>query len=109
MQPMHLLSMDFYLKMDTQPLPVLVLFLGPKCGPCRRLLRLFEASENFSFPCYQLNAEDSAFLLEEYEVQHLPSLMCFQFGELLFEVNNVSSLATIEEEMTVKLKQGSGY
>jgi thioredoxin-like negative regulator of GroEL len=109
MQPMHLLSMDFYLKMDVQSQPVLVLFVGPKCGACRRLLRLFDAGENFSFPCYQLNAEDSTFLLEEYAIQHLPSLMCFQLGELLFEVHDVSSLTAIEEEMKQKLNQGLAY
>ena len=97
MTPTVLHPMDFYLHLDQAVGKVLVLFLAPRCGGCKRLLHLLAQEVELSVPCVQVNAEDAGFLLEEYSIRHLPTVLCFEGGECIGEVESLGSVSALLE------------
>ena len=93
MTPTVLHPMDFYLHLDQAAGKVLVLFLAPRCGGCKRLLHLLKQEAALSMSCVQINAEDAGFLLEEYGIRHLPTVLCFEDGECIGEIENLLSVS----------------
>ena len=92
MTPTPLHPMDFYWRMDQHVGRCLVFFVAPRCGGCKRILHLLAQEANVSMPCFQINAEEAAFLLEEYEIQHLPTVLCFEAGECLGSIEALGSI-----------------
>ena len=45
--------------------------------------------------CVQVNAEDAGFLLEEYGIRHLPTVLCFEDGECIGEIENLQSVSEL--------------
>ena len=95
--PLH--PMDFFQQMDAEPGRCLVVFSAPACGGCKRIRRLFDASPALSVPCFEVNAEDAGFLLEEFNVQHLPGVLCFEAGEYRHEITDIASIDSIERDI----------
>lgn len=66
------------------PIPVLVDFWAPWCGPCRRLAPIIEeAAERFEGVArvYKVNVDDSPSLASEYKTVSVPTLMLFKGGQ----------------------------
>lgn len=97
MTPTVLHPMDFYLHLDQAVGKVLVLFLAPRCGGCKRLLHLLAQEVELSVPCVQVNAEDAGFLLEEFGIRHLPTVLCFEGGECIGEIESLQSVSALLE------------
>ena len=95
MVPIQLHPMDFYLRMDQQEARCIVIFVAPSCGGCRRLLRMLAQAEELALSCFQVNAEEAGFLLDEYELQHLPAVLCFEGGECIGAIEELGRVADL--------------
>ena len=96
---LHALSpFDYYLILDSRQPPSLVIFTSPACGACKRVVSILQ-NNHVQVPdlkCYVIEAHQSAGLVEELEIFHLPALFLYAQGELVTQLQCVLQVLSIE-------------
>lgn len=82
------------------PLPVLVDFWAPWCGPCRAIAPTIEDlqkayAEKIKF--VKVNVDDNPLTPSKYGIQAIPTLIFFKDGEVAEQITGMVAKAKLEE------------
>lgn len=72
--------------------PIIVDFFAEWCGPCKKIAPFFEElSKQFTSALfYKANIDDLQFLADDYEIEKLPTFICFQNGKPVGKMESAS-------------------
>lgn len=93
---------NFKAEVLESPLPILVDFWAPWCGPCRKqgpVLEQLAAERAESVKIAQLNVDESPDLAAAYGIDSIPTLLLFHHGEIIARLVGLRPKSDLERTL----------
>ncbi len=101
-QAMEFTDANFQQEVLDSPVPVLVDFWAPLCGPCRMIAPTIEelSAENAgTFKVGKVNVDENGSLAMTYNVASIPTIMIFSGGQLVNQFMGVQPKAKLQQAL----------
>src|SRR4029077_3229965 len=109
-EPIHINEASFEKTVLKSPIPVVVDFWAPWCGPCRMIGPVLDEIARESdgrFRVMKVNIDDEPALMQRFGIRGVPTLLFFQGGQLRHQIVGVAAKKAILDQLEM-LSQNSG-
>jgi thioredoxin 1 len=101
-EPIHLNEASFDKVISSSPIPILVEFWAPWCGPCKMIAPVLDEIARESggrFLIAKINSDDEPALARRFGIRGVPTLLFFHGGELKHQSPGVMNKKNVLEKL----------
>jgi thioredoxin len=101
-EPININQASFEKVVTKSPIPVVVDFWAPWCGPCQMIAPMLNEIARESgdqFRIAKVNVDDNPDLMRRFAIRGVPSLLFFSGGELRDQIVGVAAKKVIVEKL----------